>query len=32
MKGRMHTVGTGKGKDTKNLKVFDVPTVEELIK
>jgi hypothetical protein len=31
-KGRMHTGGIGKGKETQNLKVFDVSTIEEIIK
>jgi hypothetical protein len=30
--GRMHTGGIGKGKEMLNMKVFDVATVEELIK
>jgi hypothetical protein len=29
--GHMHTGGIGKGKETQNLKVFDVPAVEEQI-
>jgi hypothetical protein len=30
--GRTCTGGIGKGKETQNLKVFDVPTAEEQIK
>jgi hypothetical protein len=29
-KGRTSTGGIGKGKETQNLKVFDVPTAEEI--